>query len=84
MEPSNLQVVCLGMGTVFVGLMCLIAICAITSRIVRLFEKEEKKEEKPAEAIPNKQETVAAVCAVIAEETGLDAKNIKVLYFKRI
>lgn len=83
MEPSNLLVVCLGMGTVFFGLICLIAICMITSSVCRLFEKGEKK--APVnETIPKKQEIVAAVCAVIAEENGVDAKNIKVLSFKKI
>lgn len=83
MEPSNLLVVCLGMGTVFFGLICLIAICVITSKIVRLFEKDTKSTEAP-DTIPNKQEIVAAVCAVIAEETGTEANNIKVLSFKKI
>lgn len=82
MEPSNLLVVSLGMGTVFFGLICLIVICMITSSVCRLFEKREKNFAK--EDVPKKQEIVAAVCAVIAEETGADAKNIKVLSFKRI
>ena len=34
--------------------------------------------------IQNKQELVAASCAVIEEELGTDVKNIKVLSFKRI
>ena len=33
--------------------------------------------------IANKQEIVAGVCAVIAEELGTDVKNIKVVSFKR-
>jgi Na+-transporting methylmalonyl-CoA/oxaloacetate decarboxylase gamma subunit len=73
------------MGTVFFGLICLIVICKITSFAVRIFEKKEPKapdtEEKP---ISNKQEILAAVCAAVAEETGADTKNIRVLSFKRI
>lgn len=85
MEPSNAMVVCLGMGTVFFGLVCLIAICMITSAVVRLFEKgAEKTESKEDGSIPNKQEIVAATCAVIAEELGTEAKNIRVLSFKKI
>ena len=34
--------------------------------------------------IANKQEVLAACCAVIAEELGTEAKNIKVLSFKRV
>ena len=83
MEPSNWLVVCLGMGTVFFGLICLIAICKITSFAVRIFEK--KKIKTPViEPISNKQEVLAAVCAAIAEEAGADAKNIRVLSFKKI
>ena len=85
MEPSNLLVVCLGMGTVFFGLICLIAICKITSLVCMLFEKNTKKAYIPkVETISNKQEILAAVCAAIAEETGADAKNIRVLSFKRL
>ncbi|MBR4724069.1 MAG: OadG family protein [Clostridia bacterium] len=81
MEPSNWLVVCLGMGTVFFGLICLIAICKITSFAVMLFEKKKTPEEQP---ILNKQEILAAVCAAIAEETGFDVKNVRVLSFKKI
>ena len=85
MEPSNLLVVCLGIGTVFFGLICLIAICKVTSLICMLFEKGTKKTDTPKnEDISNKQEVLAAVCAAIAEETGADAKNIRVLSFKRV
>lgn len=83
MEPSNLLVVCLGVGTVFFGLICLIAICMIMSLVCRLFEKDTAKSSVD-DAILNKQEIVAAACAVIAEEIGTEAKNIKVLSFKKI
>lgn len=83
MEPSNMLVVCLGVGTVFFGLICLIAICMIMSMVCRLFEKDTVK--SPVnDTISNKQEIVAAACAVIAEEIGTEAKNIKVISFKRI
>ena len=83
MEFSNWFVIGLGMGTVFFGLICLVAICKITSFFCGIFEK---KEVKPAQAEPisNKQEILAAVCAVIAEEIGTEAKNIKVLSFKKM
>ena len=82
-DVSNLFVIGLGMGTVFFGLICLVAICKITSFLCGIFEK---KEVKPAqlEPISNKQEILAAVCAVIAEETGTEAKNIRVTSFKKI
>lgn len=83
MEPSNTLVICLGMGTVFFGLICLVAICKLTSLICGLFEKKEKEEEK-SEVISNKQEILAAVCAAVAEEIGEEAKNIRVVSFKRV
>ena len=83
MEPSNLLVVGLGVGTVFLGLVSLIIICNIMSAVCKLFVKETAK--PPVnEPISNKQEIVAAACAVIAEEIGTEAKNIKVLSFKKI
>lgn len=87
---SNALVVGLGMGTVFVGLICLILICYLMGALCRLFEG--KKKAAPAVAAPavknqpieNKQEIVAAVCAAVAEDIGCDAKNIKVTSFKRV
>ena len=89
--PNNLTVVGLGLGTVFVGLIAIIVLCYIMSAIVKLFEKGKKKENSQNVQVPsnnariaNKQELIAASCAVIAEELGTDVKNIKVLSFKRV
>ncbi len=40
----------------------------------------------PAQATPiaNKQELVAGICAVIAEELGTDVSNIRVTSFKKL
>ena len=91
MEISSGLVVALGMGTVFVGLIAIIVLCYIMSAVVRFFEKGKKIEQAPSvqaaannAPIANKQELVAASCAVIAEELGTDVKNIKVLSFKRV
>ena len=90
MDISNTLVICMGLGTVFVGLICLIVLCYIMSSAVKLFSKEPKNVEKapvrPAQNAPiqNKQEILAATCAVIAEEIGTDANNIKVVSFKRV
>ncbi|MBQ7986429.1 MAG: OadG family protein [Clostridia bacterium] len=92
-EISSLMVTGLGVGTVFVGLIAIIVLCYIMSAAVKLFEKGSKKESAPAQVsapapsnapIANKQEIVAASCAIIAEELGTDAKNIKVKSFKRV
>ena len=83
MEPSNLLVVGLGVGTVFFGLVSLIVICIIMSAVCKLFVKDAVKQPEN-ETISNRQEIVAAACAVIAEEIGTEAKNIKVLSFKKM
>ena len=46
----------------------------------------EKSKAQPIAAAPiqNKQEIIAAACAVIAEEIGTDANNIKVVSFKKL
>lgn len=87
--------VCLmGMGTVFVGLICIIILCKIASAVVNA---SGKKTESTAveQAAPvsetgtqvvsaDRQQILAAVCAVIAEELGTDVSALKVLSFKKL
>ena len=88
---STIFVCVMGMGTVFVGLICIVFICMLMSFIVKAFSNKSAKAtvktpavNTSAAPIANKQEIVAAVCAVIAHETGAEAKNIRVLSFKKI
>ena len=86
---SNALVVCMGMGTVFVGLICLIFICYIMGFLCNKLAKKPAVKETCTQPvnngpIANKQEIVAAACAVIAEELGTEANNIKVVSFKRV
>ncbi len=88
--------VCLmGMGIVFIGLICIVLICNVMSFLVKSFTKGEKAaaEVKPAAApvaatpampAEEKRALLAGICAVIAEEIGTDASNIRVRSFKRI
>ena len=86
---SNLFVCLLGMGTVFLGLICIIALCKISSFLCSFFSENTNKETSsdaksaPVAPIANKQEIIAAVCAVVAEECDTDIKNIKVVSFKK-
>lgn len=91
-EPSMWFVALMGMGTVFIGLVCIIFICAVMSKIVKLFEKSAAdkpvltgtpKPQLPA-AIENRAELVAAISAVIAEELGTDITAIRFHSLKRI
>jgi len=87
---SNAFVCIIGIVTVFIGLVCIIGLCKLMSLICGLFPEKEKAVAPSAPQatsgsgeIANKQEILAGVCAVLAEELGTDVKNIKVLSFKK-
>ncbi len=89
---SNTFVCLMGMGTVFIGLICIVVICSIISMAIRLFAKKSSAAVVPATntapktALPiqDKQAIIAGTCAVIAEELGTDVSNIRVLSFKKV
>lgn len=95
LQPENIPnwlVVAMGIGTVFVGLICIIIICKIMSLF---FVKNKKNEASPAPSTPtaavaqnkvieNRQEIIAAVTAACAEEMGADISAIRVISFKKI
>ena len=85
------EVVVLGIGVVFLGLVLLIGCVYLMNFLVEKFSK--KEEAKPATAesaptvndeIPNREELVAAVCAAIAEEEGTDITAIRVVSIKKV
>lgn len=95
---ANWFVCVLGVGTVFCGLICIIVLCYIISFICKALGLDANGKEQnsslsaapvntqnssAADPIANKQEIIAATCAVIAEENGTDVKNIRVVSFKR-
>jgi len=93
----SISLVCIiGIGTVFIGLILLILISYIMSAVCRTFAKPEQASKPTAKNagapvqsassndVANKQEIVAGVCAVIAEELGTDVSNIKVTSFKKL
>ena len=90
MEISNAVVIGIGIGTVFVGLICLILICYITSAVVQMFTKKEKAAgDIPAApqapvAVSNKGEFAAAVAAAIAEDLGTDVTGIRIKSVKKL
>lgn len=88
-ELSNVFVVCMGIGVVFVGLVALIIICKIMGAICGALVKDQPAATAaPAAApaapapvsneIPNRQEFVAAVAAAIAEDMGTDISRIRI------
>ena len=93
MFPSTPFVVVLGIATVFVGLIGLVILCKVLSALCNI--KIGKKETNTAVAtnqtaatenavIENRQEIIAAVSAVLAEELGTDVSALRILSFKKI
>ena len=96
--PENMwPLVCLlGVGVVFVGLVCIIGLVeGLTFVCNKILAKDEAK--KPAQAsapapapavssaaIENRGEILAAVCAAVAEEEGTDISAIRVISFKKV
>ncbi len=91
-DLSNVFVVLMGMGTVFVGLICLVILCLLTSFIIRKFvaqPEDEAEVQTKATAvsespIANRQEFIAAVSAAIAEELGTSVNAIRIKSVKKI
>jgi len=85
----------MGMGIVFIGLICLIVLIKILGKVSVLAAG---KETAPAPAvtapapvaapaadvIPNRGELVAAVSAALAEELGTDVTAIRIVSIKRV
>lgn len=92
----NTFVVIMGLGTVFFGLICIILLSVLTSKVCQILEKM-KGGTAPAAApapapapaaaaapIPNRQAMIAAIAAAIAEDLGTDAAGIRILSVKKI
>ncbi len=90
---SNAFVVLMGMGTVFIGLICIIFVCLIMSALVNSFQGGKKSDDHKidtptptqvkAPETPITPEFVAAVTAAIAEYSGKDISGIKIHSIKR-
>lgn len=88
MEISNLFVCLMGMGVTFFGLTCLIGLITLLGKFARSSTPAPAPAQSvippAADAIPNRQELIAAVSAVLAEELGTDVTAIRILSFKKI
>ena len=96
-EYSVWFVCALGVGTVFLGLVCIVILCSTVSFLCRKALGDSKNDAPaaapapvaaaapaPAAPIANRSKIVAAVSAVIAEELGTDVSAIRVKSFKKI
>lgn len=89
MEYSNLFVCLMGMGTVFVGLICLIVLTSLMSRIFG--RNRNQTSAIPAAPVPTaaenepiRPEVVAAISAAIAEDLGTDITGIRIKSIKKL
>jgi len=98
-EVSSLLVCLMGMGIVFIGLICIVFLCkllTVACRILGLLEdnKAIMNQAAPAQApaapaangdeIPNRGAFTAAVSAVLDEELGRDVSAIRILSVKKL
>ena len=87
MDYSSAFVCLMGMGTVFFGLICIVALCYLMSAVCRRTERRKAvpaAPAAPAEAAPDRGELVAAVSAALAEELGTDVSGIRILSLKKL
>ena len=88
MQISNLFVVAMGICTVFVVLILIIALCSLLSLIFRHSGTEEKSaaQDVPAanQTITNRAALTAAIAAAVAEYSGTDASALRILSIKKI
>ena len=87
-------VIAMGMGTVFIGLICIVLLCKILGAICSLFETGRSTESAATIPAPvkteqkatfaNRQEVIAAIGAAIAEECGVDTSAIRITSIKKI
>ena len=92
-EPSMLQVVAMGIGTVFVVLVLIIGIIKLLGLVMEKAAQRQKliaagaaaqAANQPAQPDGNKQQLVAAISAAIAEEMGEAVEHIRILSIRKL
>lgn len=90
-EPSIPFVILMGVGVVFIGLICIILLCMAMSAICRSMGDKTPAPAPaaaapaaPAGNIPNRQAMVAAIAVAVAEEMGTDPAGIRILSIKQL
>lgn len=91
-EPSIPFVILMGVGVVFIGLICIILLSMAMSAICRAMGDKTPAPAAAvpaapaarAEAIPNRQAMIAAIAVAVAEEMGTDPAGIRILSIKKL
>lgn len=88
MDYNHLFVCLMGMGTVFFGLICLVALSTLMSAVLRSVGKQPAVPAPPvpAQTVPATgaitPELIAAISAAVAEDLGTDVTGIRILSVK--
>lgn len=89
MDYNHLFVCLMGMGTVFFGLICLVALSTLMSAVLRSVGKQPAVSAPPVPAptVPAAgavitPELIAAISAAVAEDLGTDVTGIRILSVK--
>ena len=82
-EISSWFVVLMGIGTVFVGLICIVLICSLLGYILKKQDKSVQKEPNERSLV-NQQETIAVMAAAIAAYTKKDPACIRIQSIKKV
>ena len=95
-EPSIPFVILMGIGIVFIGLVCIVFLTTVMSAICRSMGDKTPTPAPAAaapaapaaqpqpEAIPNRQAMIAAIATAIAEDLGTDPGGIRILSVKKL
>ena len=90
-EPSIPFVILMGIGIVFIGLICIILLCTAMSAVCRAMGDKTPVPAPAAapaavqpDAIPNRQAMIAAIAVAIAEDLGTDPSGIRILSVKKL
>ena len=96
-EPSVWLVAILGIAVVFVGLVSIVGLVWAMNKLCDRFLTGKSQHAPAVPAAPaapatavanapiaNREEIVAAVCAAVAEEEGVDISALRVLSFKKL
>ena len=91
-EVSNLFVCLMGMGTTFVGLICIIFLTMLMGKVMQKLEKPEPPKAAPvpvpaAPAVPADgltDEVKVAIMAAIAQEPGFHMANVTNVSIRKI
>lgn len=90
-DPSVWMVAGLGIAVVFVGLIAIVGLVWAMNKLCDCIFKQKSLPAVPAVPasaanvpIENREEIVAAVCAAVAEEEGVDISALRVVSFKKL